>query len=185
MPQYTMLSFTARNGVPVGTWKKPKNITILSEGHFLHSFGGGAYTGGCIWYIQSSFVPTLATRTACFSGPWIRLEGGLHVKHQAYHSRTFVGNRVHKLSQVQWLLSTCTHHPPFTMTSLVEVAGAVGVAIGLRERATPTLNPRTMCSVGKVVSMYYMCLCVCWGEDISVCIGIRIVHWWHLHVQSR
>jgi len=68
-------------------------------------------------------------------------------------------------------MSTCTHYPPFTVTSLVEVTGTVGVAMGLRERAAPTINPRTVCSVGKVVRI--TCVCVCVGEDTSVCIGIR------------
>jgi len=67
-------------------------------------------------------------------------------------------------------MSTCTRHPPFSVSSLVEVAGAVGVAVHLRGGAALTLMPRTVCSLGKVVSMYctymcvmcvYMCVCVC------------------------
>jgi len=42
------------------------------------------------------------------------------------------------------------------MSSLVEATGAVGVAMG----AAPTFDPRSMCSVGKVVRIYYMCVCV-------------------------
>ena len=71
-------------------------------------------------------------------------------------------------------MSTCTHHPPFTVTSLVEVAGTVGVAMGLRERAAPTINPRTVCSVGKDVLhvSVYVCggryQCVHWYQDCTL-----------------
>ena len=51
-------------------------------------------------------------------------------------------------------MSKCTRRPPFSVSSLVEVAAAVGVAVGLRGGAALTLRPRTVCSVGKVVSMY-------------------------------
>ena len=42
----------------------------------------------------------------------------------------------------------------------MEVAGAVGVVTGLRGGTVPTLSARTVCSVGKEVSMYCVCACV-------------------------
>ena len=64
--------------------------------------------------------------------------------------------------------SLCVHaliHPPFSVSSLVEVARAVGVAMGLRGgQPAPTLRPRTVCSVEEVVSM---CVHVC----VHVCVG--------------
>jgi len=47
------------------------------------------------------------------------------------------------------------------MSSLVEVEGAVGVVMGLRGGTVPTLSERTVCSVGKEVSMYCVCVCFC------------------------